>query len=171
VMLNFVRGLVNDFVSLLDEHSDYSSGSGSSQPMSSGHRPRSISRPKPRLGPRLVPVPPPIPVPPQLYPTRLYHGSSLEKVAEIFRTHLFLVGNARPPAFWMADAPEKTREYCGNNGGILEIKVVPGTPLTNRGGGVYIYEIRGAQPYQDYYEIPYLRPVAVLDPTGTTRIM
>lgn len=114
----------------------------------------------------------PHPLPqPQSFQMRLYHGSSIESVTEIFRTHLFLVGHARPPAFWMADTPERTRQYCGSSGGILVIDVVPGTPLTNRGGGVYIYEIKGAQPYQDYYEIPYLRPVAVLDPTGTKKIM
>ncbi len=175
-MLNVVRGLVNDFVSLLDEHSGFSSGSGNSQRISSGHRPYRVPRPAPSVVPRRVPVPPPvpaplpIPVPPQFHPTRLYHGSSLEKVTEIFRTHLFLVGESTPPAFWMADTPQKTRSYCGNNGGILVIDVVSGAPLTDRGGGIYIYEIKGAQPYQEYYEIPHLRPVAVLDPTAARRI-
>ena len=162
-MLKVLRGVTNDFVSLLDEYSGYSSGSGNSQRISFGHHPHSIPRP--------IPVPLPIPVQPQLHPTRLYHGSSLERVAEIFRTHLFLVGNARPPAFWMADTPEKTRPYCGTDGGILMIDILPGTPLTKEGGGVYIFEIEGAQPFREYYEIPNLKPVAVFDHTGTNRIM
>ena len=114
----------------------------------------------------------PNPVPqPQAFCMRLYHGSSLESVKEIFRTQLFLVGNSKPPAFWMADRPEKTRPYCGTDGGILVIDILPGTPLTKEGGGVYIFEIEGAQPFREYYEIPNLKPVAVFDHTGTNRIM
>ena len=114
----------------------------------------------------------PNPVPhPQPFHMRLYHGSSLEKVEEIFRTHLFLVGNSKPPAFWMADAPDKTLPYCGNDGGILVIDVLPGTPLTNESDGVYIFEIPAAQPFHEYYEIAGLVPVGVLDSTGTNRIM
>lgn len=108
---------------------------------------------------------------PHFFNMRLYHGSTIENVTEIFRTRLFLVGESKPPAFWMADTPQKTRSYCGGNGGILVIDVVPGAPLTNRGGGVYIYEIKGAEPYKEYYQIPHLRPVKVLDPTGTRKIM
>ena len=114
----------------------------------------------------------PNPVPhPQPFQMRLYHGSSLESVEEIFRTRLFLVGNSTPPAFWMADAPEKTMFYCGNDGGILVIDVLHGTPLTYDGDGVYIFEIPGAQPFQEYYEIDGLVPVGVLDSTGNRRIM
>ena len=161
-MINFVRFLVNDFVSLLDQFSGCSTKSVAAKKF-----PRVFSR---NQSPCL-PQPIPRMAPPRLNPTRLYHGSTLENVTEIFRTHLFLVGNSKPPAFWMADTPQKTRSYCGSDGGILVIGVVVGTPLTNRGGGVYIFEIQGAQPYRERYQIPYLVPVAILDPNGTTRIM
>ena len=114
----------------------------------------------------------PNPVPhPQPFHMRLYHGSSLESVEKIFRTHSFLVGDSKPPAFWMADTPEKVKYKCGTDGGILVIDVLPGTPLTSWAGGVYIFEIPGAQPFREYYEIAGLVPVGVLDPTGTNRIM
>jgi hypothetical protein len=107
----------------------------------------------------------------QPFHMRLYHGSSIESVENIYRNHSFLVGNSKPPAFWMADTPDKTKPYCGNNGGILVIDILPGTALTNWGGGVYIFEIPGAQPFQEPRRIPGLVPVGVLDPTGTNRIM
>ena len=114
----------------------------------------------------------PNPVPyPQPFHMRLYHGSSLESVEEIFRTRLFLVGNSTPPAFWMADRPEKTRPYCGTDGGILVVDIVPGTPLTDQGGGVYIFEIPGAKPFMRPRYISGLIPVAILDASCTKRIM
>jgi hypothetical protein len=166
-MLGYSRGMVNDFVSLCNEYSGNSSAANSAvnKPNTSGQRysPKFRSKPQPQFNPK--------PSLPRLHPPRLYHGSSLQAVVNIFRTRRFLVGDATPRAFWMADTPQKTLVYCKNDGGILVIDVLSGAPLTNRGGGVYIFEIRGAQPYKKYYQIPSLVPVAILDPSAITRNM
>jgi hypothetical protein len=85
---------------------------------------------------------------------------------EIFNTGLWLIGASVPPAAWFSSRIDIARQYCKNPGAIVVVSVDPDVKLTNRGGGIYIYEVPDAVPNQDYYEIKGLRPVSVLTPQG-----
>ena len=99
-------------------------------------------------------------------PTTLYHGTSLQKAFEIYYSGLWMVGNSFPSAVWMGDNLSIAQGYAGGNGGIVVIKVDPWVKLTNRGGGVYIYQIPGATPRSEYYKVQGLTSVGVLNING-----
>jgi len=79
---------------------------------------------------------------------------------------MWLIGYSRPPAVWMADNFAVASGYIKGTGGIVIISVAPWIRLTNRGAGVFTYEIPNAQPWVEYYQIQGLRPVGVLDVNG-----
>ena len=99
-------------------------------------------------------------------PHELYHGTTLQNAFDIYNTGLWLVGTSRPRAVWMADRFRKARGYAGNNGGVVVMRVNSNLKLTNRYLGVYIYKIPNAKPNKEYYQIPGLNPVGVLDSNG-----
>lgn len=99
-------------------------------------------------------------------PQTLYHGTSLENAMEIFNTGLWLIGAAVPPAAWFSSRIEIARQYCKNPGAIVVVSVDPDVKLTNRGNGVYTYDVPNARPHQEYYELRGLRPSQVLTPQG-----
>ena len=101
-------------------------------------------------------------------PQILYHGTKLERAIEIYESGLWMVGKSRPRAIWMGDNIGKARGYSGKNGGIIVIRVHPGLGLTERGSGVYIFMIPNARPYEEYYRVEGLTPVAVLNSEGNT---
>ena len=99
-------------------------------------------------------------------PTTLYHGTSLQNAFEIYNSGMWLIGYSRPPAVWMSDNLVLASCYIKGTGGIVIISVAPWIRLTNRGAGVFTYEIPNAQPWVEYYQIQGLRPVGVLDVSG-----
>jgi len=99
-------------------------------------------------------------------PSTLYHGTSLQSAFEIHNSGMWLVGNSQPPAVWMTDNFAVASSYIKGTGGIVVISVSPSIRLTNRGMGVFIYEIPYAQPWAEYYQIQGLKPVGVLDVNG-----
>ena len=99
-------------------------------------------------------------------PTTLYHGTTLQNAFEIYYSGLWMVGGSFPPAVWMGDNIFIAQGYARVNGGIVVIKVDPWVRLTNKGGGVYIYEIPGAVPRSEYYKVQGLTPVGVLNTNG-----
>jgi hypothetical protein len=141
--------------------------------LSDGKRPRGTYRTD-SIGLAAQPVrysvqttrPQPVQPSPGVPPSTLCHGTTLENAIEIFMTNLWLIGDSPPPAVWMVDDTSKAKIYAGDNGAIVVINVAPWVQLTNRGGGIYIYEIPEAIPHREYYRIPGLVPVAVLDPHG-----
>jgi hypothetical protein len=111
---------------------------------------------------------PPLAVQKQIVQPRiLYHGTPLDNAFEIVRTRLWLIGNSQEPrAIWMTTDFENAKDYAGEGGTIVIIKVYPDIRLTSteRGGsGVYYYEIPDAEPYKEYYFIPSLTPIGILD--------
>jgi len=103
-------------------------------------------------------------------PTTLYHGTSLQNAFEIYNSGMWLVGNSKPSAVWMTDNFAAAKSYSGTNGGVVVVAVDPSVRLTNPRAGVFIYEIRYARPWEEYYQIPGLRPTGVLDVNGN-RVM
>lgn len=104
-------------------------------------------------------------------PTTLYHGTTtLQNAFEICTSGMWLVGNSRPSAVWMTDNFAAAKSYSGTNGGVVVVAVDPSFRLTNPRAGVFIYEIRYARPWEEYYQIPGLRPTGVLDVNGN-RVM
>jgi len=99
-------------------------------------------------------------------PTTLYHGTSLQNAFEIYNSGMWLIGHSQPPAVWMTDNFAVASSYIKGTGGIVIISVTPWVRLTNRGTGVFIYEIPYARPWAEYYQIQGLRPVGVLDVSG-----
>ena len=77
-----------------------------------------------------------------------------------------MVGNSSPSAVWMGESFTTAKAYAGTNAGIVVIGVDPRVNLTSRGAGVFIYEIPDARPKEEYFQIPGLRPVGVLDVNG-----
>jgi hypothetical protein len=101
-------------------------------------------------------------------PTVLYHGTSKKNAFDIYYTGAWLIGNSRPPAVWMADTIELAKIYSsfGSNGAIVVIHVDLDLEIESRGGGVFIYQIPGALPNQEYYKIEGLVPREILDNNG-----
>ncbi len=103
-------------------------------------------------------------------PRKLYQGTSRENAIEIVKTRLWLIGNSpEPRAIWMTVDLENAKDYAGESGARVIIKVRPGTRLTatERGGnGVYYHEIPEAEPYKEYYFIPGLTPIGILNNNG-----
>ncbi len=114
---------------------------------------------------------PPLTVQKQIVQSRiLFHGTPLDNAFEIVRTRLWLIGNSpEPRAIWMTSDIENAKDYAGEGGAIIIIKVYPDIRLTatERGGnGVYFYEIPEAEPYKEYYFIPGFTPIGILDNNG-----
>jgi len=86
-------------------------------------------------------------------PTTLYHGTSLQNAFEIYYSGMWLIGHSQPPAVWMTDNFAVASGYIKGTGGIVIISVAPWIRLTNRGAGVFTYEIPNAQPWVEYYQI------------------
>ena len=104
--------------------------------------------------------------PRKLYPKKLYHGTEKEFAYEIYNTGLFLIGDSVPPAIYMTDDFDIAKEFSGKGGGIVVIEVAPEVQLTKYdevNDNTYIYEIPGAKPYEEYYQIPGLNPIGILD--------
>ena len=99
-------------------------------------------------------------------PATLYHGTSLQNAFEIYNSGMWLIGYSRPPAVWMTDNFAVASGYIKGTGAIVIISVAPWVRLTNRGAGVFIYEIPYAQPWAEYYHIQGLKPVGVLHVSG-----
>lgn len=114
------------------------------------------------------PAPQPVPTVPQyqLQANHYLHGTSYENAMEIFKTMLWLVGGSIPRGVYLTKDINIARSYSQNNGAIVVVNVTTGTNLKNLGGGVYVYEILGVQPYNEYYKIQSLTPVAVLNYQG-----
>jgi len=103
-------------------------------------------------------------------PATLYHGTSLQNAFEIYNSGMWLVGNSKPSAVWMVDNFAAAKSYSGANGGIVVVAVDPSVRLTHPRAGVFIYEIPYARRWEEYYQIPGLRPIGVLDFNGN-RVM
>ena len=104
-------------------------------------------------------------------PTTLYHGTTaLQNAFEIYNSGMWLVGNSKPSAVWMTDNFAAAKSYSGANGGIVVVAVDPSVRLTHPRAGVFIYEIPYARRWEEYYQIPGLRPIGVLDFNGN-RVM
>jgi hypothetical protein len=99
-------------------------------------------------------------------PLTLYHGTSLGNALDIFNTGLWLIGTSSPRAVWFGNNIDIARKYSKSTGAIVVVNVDRDVKLTNRGGGVYIYEVPYAVPHEEYYEIKGLRPAGVLTPQG-----
>jgi hypothetical protein len=101
-------------------------------------------------------------------PSVFYHGTSKKNALDIFNTGLWLIGNSRPPAVWMADNIELSKIYASlsSDGAIVEVHVDSDLEIESRGGGVFIYQISDALPNREYYKIEGLVPVGVLDTNG-----
>jgi hypothetical protein len=99
-------------------------------------------------------------------PTTLYHGTSLQNAFEIYNSGIWLVGNSIPSAVWMVDNFAAAKSYSGTNGGIVVVSVDPSVRLTHPRAGVFIYEIPYARRWEEYYQIPGMRPIGVLDVNG-----
>ena len=97
---------------------------------------------------------------------RFYKGASSANASEIYSKALFMVGDYNPRGVWITNKIKVAKRYCGKNGNIVLLDVSPGLPLKNLGFGVFVYEIPGAKPYQDYYQIKGLTPVGLLDSQG-----
>ena len=98
---------------------------------------------------------------------RLYHGTTHEAALEIYNTKLWLIGPSQPYAVWMGDDLNIAHGYSGSSGAIVEIDADPDLKLTDRGGGVFIYEIpQVTKSQKEYYTIPGLNPIGVLDYNG-----
>jgi len=103
-------------------------------------------------------------------PTTLYHGTSLQNAFEIYNSGMWLVGDSKPSAVWMVDNFAAAKSYSGANGGIVVVSVDPSVRLTHPRAGVFIYEIPYARRWEEYYQIPGMRPIGVLDFNGN-RVM
>jgi len=103
-------------------------------------------------------------------PATLYHGTSLQNAFEIYNSGMWLVGNSKPSAVWMVDNFAAAKSYSGANGGIVVVAVDPSVRLTHPRAGVFIYEIPYARRWEEYYQIPGMRPIGVLDFNGN-RVM
>jgi hypothetical protein len=103
-------------------------------------------------------------------PATLYHGTSLQNAFEIYNSGMWLVGDSKPSAVWMVDNFAAAKSYSGANGGIVVVSVDPSVRLTHPRAGVFIYEIPYARRWEEYYQIPGMRPIGVLDFNGN-RVM
>jgi hypothetical protein len=94
----------------------------------------------------------------------LCHGTSIENAIAIHDTRLWLIGPTRK--LWMTDNIEIAKQYSKTNGGIVIINVDPSLKLSNRGGGIYTYDIPDALPFKEYYRFEGLKAIAVVSPQG-----
>ena len=104
----------------------------------------------------------------KIQPTTLYHGTTLTNALEIYRTHLWLVGKSKPPAVWMGNRIEIAKKYSGTGkkAAIVVVQVDSDLNLSNRGNGVFILEIPGAKPNEEYHQVDGLKPIDVINPSG-----
>ena len=103
-----------------------------------------------------------------IQPQILYHGTELKTALEIYESGLWMVGKSWPRAIWMGDNIKKARAHAGKNGGIVVVRAHPDLELTRNGVGVYIFKIPKVKPYEEYYQVKGLTPVAVLNSEGNT---
>lgn len=103
-------------------------------------------------------------------PRTFYHGTKLEKALEIYNTGLWMVGDSKPRAVWLSDKIATAKNYAGKDGAIVVVSVDSSVALNNRSTNAFIYEIPGAEPYQEYYKIDGIKPTGVLDASGNTII-
>lgn len=139
------------------------------------HRGRARQSPQTFQAPAPAPVPTstlPFMQPYQLGENELFHGTSMDAAVRIFSTGLWRVGYSRPPSIWLtsdftyAASMAKGRD---NAAGILVIRHDPNIYLVND-DPTYRYEIEGAVPDEEFYDIKGLTPICILDIEGR-RIM
>jgi hypothetical protein len=101
-------------------------------------------------------------------PTILYHGTTVNNALEIYKTKLWLIGKSKPAAVWMGNRIDIAKKYSGTgkNAGIVVVKVDKDLSLNERGKGVFILEIPGAKPNEEYHQVEGLTPIDVIKPSG-----
>jgi len=98
-----------------------------------------------------------------------FHGTSLEVATEIMNTRLWMVGHSRPQGIYMSPDFDVANYYAESNppGAIVVIKCHQPTQLIEVGNQILIYPIEDVVPYREYFKIPALTPIHVLNTNGT----
>lgn len=103
-------------------------------------------------------------------PNRVFHGTSLKKGREIYKTKMWLISEIKPRAVYLTTDFEIARSYAKKKGAIVDISVGRRVKLKKftryYDEGVYIYEIPDGNPYNEYYRINGLEPVGLLSYKG-----
>ena len=99
---------------------------------------------------------------------QLYHGTSRRNAREIYNTGFWLVGESEPHGVYITDKFEVAKQYSGNSGAIVVIRVDSKVRLTDRSNGIYLYEVPDAVPFDLYHKIEGLEPVNILDAKGNS---
>ena len=107
--------------------------------------------------------------PRKIQPRNLYHGTTMENAHEIYNTGLWMTGDSEPRAIYMTEYLEVAQEFSKKKGAIVVVRVDPKIKLTRYTkyrDCDYIYEIPNSIPMQEYYMIPGLNPIGILDAKG-----
>ena len=90
---------------------------------------------------------------------KLYYGTSRKSGLDIFSDGLWKL---KPPGLTMVDSIDLAKSECGTDGVILELDVHRYLELTDKGEGVFMFEIPASEE-ECYYEIEGINILGVLD--------
>lgn len=104
----------------------------------------------------------------QLGPDEYYHGTTEEAAQDIIAYNRWMIGESNPPAIWL------TRDYSyaatqarkqSTDGKIVVVHCDPRLNLNDVGGSILHFSIPDAVPYQEYYQVPGITPVRLIEST------
>jgi hypothetical protein len=96
-----------------------------------------------------------------------YHGTKKPVALEIWKTGLWLGGKSEPRGVYFVRDLKIAKEYCGEDGAIVAVKLGPSVDLKMKYEGVYYFPLPDDEkPYEKYYQIPGIIPIGVISPEG-----
>ncbi len=104
-------------------------------------------------------------VQPHCLPPVLYHGTTIIIAKEIYKSNLWMVGGSAPAGVWLTSDRDIARDFTFEKGAIVVVK-----PLSHENfitwpmnPKVFVYTIPISNPYNEYFEIPSLMILGVID--------
>jgi hypothetical protein len=97
-----------------------------------------------------------------------YHGTSMDAAVDILDNKVWMVGDSKPPGIWLT----LDFSYAANmqEDGVIVVVRCDLDPMTHLNGvkdGEYFrFDIEGAVPYAEYYEVDDLTPIHILNLKG-----
>lgn len=101
-------------------------------------------------------------------PNMFFHGTTFKSGVQIYSSQLWLASDDLK-GIWVGDTFDVARKFSAKDGVILVIEVLP--PLkavhpAHKSDGYHVIKIKKAKPGKEYYKIPNLRIVGMLDYNG-----
>jgi hypothetical protein len=103
------------------------------------------------------------------HPATLYHGTTRTAGKKIYDSKLWMIGDSKPPGIWLTDDLETAKIYAGDDGSIVAVEVDPNIDLIDpprKADDYYLFPVPDAKPFEEYYRIPGLKPIALLGSEG-----